>query len=248
MKNEACPIRSGASEIVVERQRGHKVDYKEILKRSQRYNEYLLPTARVAGVFLILMSLLRYIFYFLSRQEFEFVYASSILHAFLVGVRFDLLVIGFILIPAVTIFPALFLTKLKEPVLKKILKLYLSLMWGLVVLSSFVSLPLYLLKGRHFRWKEDSFVWLSLDVTTAVLVCIIFLLVILVGLKTIRNQKFDRNLPFLKGAWHLLAVLIVALAARGTVSAHHLEKADSEISPWENLNELVINSIWALDK
>lgn len=229
----------------------------EILKRSQRYNRYLPDLARLAGIFLILMTLLRYIFFFLSRQKFEFVYGSTIFQAFYVGVRFDLLVLGFLFLPIVTIWPLLILNEAKDRLVEKILRLYLSFVWLAIVASSYLSLPTYLAKDQHFRWKRDVFQMLPLDSVSALLVSLIFLTALAVGIKSIskvkRRPRFELG-PRKSSLWVqlivalLVPILIVGLAARGTLAAHHLEKADSEISPWENVNELTLNAVWAIDK
>ncbi len=233
------------------------MDYMEILKRSQRYNRYLPSLAQLAGIFLILMTLLRYIFFFLSRQKFEFVYGSTTFQAFFVGIRFDLLVLGFLFIPVVTVWPALILKELKDRLVEKILRTYLVTIWFSIIATSYFSLATFLQRDRHFRWAQDTIQSLPLDITSQVLVTLIFIFAFLVGLKSIykiaRKPRFEIG-PKRAGVLVqlvvslLLPILVVALAARGTLRAHHLEKADSEISPWENVNELTLNAIWAIDK
>jgi hypothetical protein len=204
------------------------------------------------------MTLIRYLFYFLTREKFEFVDWGTLLNAFFTGIRFDLLVLGFLLIPIVTLFAMICLSPLTDFTLKKIIKTYLSVVWVIIVTSSFISLPFYIMKERHFRYGLDKniFIWPLVDITTFALMAGIFILILLAGLKTVwkRNirgksvfwSRFPSILQVLLN--FLIPLLVVALAARGTVSPHHLEKAHSEISPWPHVNELVLNSVWCIDK
>jgi hypothetical protein len=128
---------------------------------------------------------------------------------------------------------------------------------------SAVSFPHYLLKNRHFRWSQDAsqiFVWPPLDSTTSGLLLLIGIVLLTSGMKVIwRSRYLKPNGFFMKEAGrgpaplliflrYVIPVLLVAGAARGTWTAHHLEKADSEISAWENVNELALNAVWAWDK
>jgi hypothetical protein len=46
----------------------------------------------------------------------------------------------------------------------------------------------------------------------------------------------------------LLPLLIVFLAARGTVEAHHLGLEHSEVSSMKSINEMALNPVWCFDK
>lgn len=60
------------------------------------------------------------------------------------------------------------------------------------------------------------------------------------------NLKFyqGQTLNFKLVKLFFLSFILIGLAARGTLSPHHLERADSEISNIKSLNELVFNSVW----
>lgn len=230
------------------------------LQRSQRYNVVLLDVFYFQLQFLLLMSLLRYVLYFLTRAQFDWVETVVAGQAFFVGLRFDLLVLGFLCLPLVTLFPLLFFLNIQEKNLALILKIYLLLNWSLIVGSSLLSLPHYVLTGQHFRWREqkDFFVWPAWDAVTSILIISIFFLLLLGGYKTILKRAFFQSSQWPKLAvWSrrgeivfrfLVPFLLVALAARGSLAPHHLGKQDSEISVWRHVNELALNPIWCFNK
>jgi hypothetical protein len=45
-----------------------------------------------------------------------------------------------------------------------------------------------------------------------------------------------------------LPLLLIVLAARGTVEAHHLALEHSEVSNNKALNEMGLNAVWCFDK
>ena len=229
----------------------------ETLLRSQRYNQIFCQALRIGGTFLILMSVIRFMFFFLSAPSFEIIEKSMIWQAFFVGLRFDLLVLGFVFIPVVLVGPLWFLWGGSETSFGKLLKVYLSVIWVIIIISSAVSLPHYLLDGRHFRWS-DSIYAPALDVTSMTLVALIFLFMMASILKSLwkyfeisfpRILKTTQLPAFLEVILRILApILLVILAARGSVGPHHLEKEDAQISAWENVNELSLNSVWSINK
>ena len=229
----------------------------ETLRRSQRYNQIFCQALRIGGFFLVLMSVIRFMFYFLSAPSFEIIQPNVIFQAFLVGLRFDLLAVGFVFIPVALGSPFWLLTIGAEDFLRKIFKIYFSVVWFLILISSAVSLPHYMREGRHFRW-EDPIYGPNLDVTSLSLITLIFLFMLASVLKSIWRyfeEPFPRVLAPLRLPTAveitlrlLLPVILVALAARGSVGPHHLEKEDSQISPWDNVNELSLNSVWCINK
>ncbi len=229
----------------------------ETLLRSQRYNQIFCQALRMGGSFLILMSVIRFMFFFLSAPSFEIIERSIIWQAFFVGFRFDLLVLGFIFIPVVIAAPCWLLLGGTEGFCTKFLKIYFSLTWVLIILTSAVSLLHYVREGRHFRWLDPIYEP-SLDITSVTLATLIFLFMIASVLKSVWNY-FEYSFPFIIKTTRLPAtvevtlrilapILLVILAARGSVGAHHLEKEDAQISAWENVNELGLNSVWCINK
>ncbi len=227
------------------------------LLRSQRYNHIFCQALRIGGNLLILMSLIRLMFFFLSAASFEIIEQNVIWQAFFVGLRFDLLVIGFVFIPVVLVVPIWLILGGSESLCIKFLKLFFSLTWILIILSSAVSLPHYISEGRHFRWLDPIY-RPNLDVVSMILVSLIFLFMMASVLRSVWKY-FEYLFPtilkrtglpaFLEVFVRILGpILLVILAARGSVGAHHLEKEDSQISVWENVNELGLNSLWCINK
>lgn len=235
------------------------MNYMEILNRSQRYNQILVPITQQFAIFMLVMTLLRYIFFFLSRYKFEIIDSVDIVNAFVIGLRFDLLVLGFFAIPLVTILPGILFFNFSEIKISFLIKLYLSAVSLIILFSSYISLPHYLMSERHFRWAQDSvFVsWPLVGMGVYVLVHLIFLFLLLGCLKSVWGRDYLRWAGGWPQAWspslklfvaYLLPLFIVALAARGTLGARHLELAHSEISVWPHVNELALNAVWCFDK
>lgn len=232
----------------------------ELLIRSQRFNDLFYECLKLGLVLLFEMSLIRFIYYHLAKPGMSYVTREEVYKAFLVGVRFDLLVLGFVFIPVVLVGALMMMAGTDDFKVNKVLKVYLSTTWALVVLNAFWSLPYYLIKGRHFRWEADgfNFLWPRFDSFTEVLVVLIFGFLVASPIKSIWRRNY-----LLTHDWHwfgsqdarwqiplriIIPILLVGLAARGTVTPRHLEKAHAEISKWENINELALNATWCFDK
>lgn len=191
------------------------------------------------------MSLTRFLFWWTARELFYFAPAKELSAAFAVGVSFDLLVLGFLLIPVVVGGSAAVFAPVKADRFYLVSRIYLGLAWvGVTVLAAVdaVSFPSL---GRHLR-RTDVPVWTP-DTTSVMTVFILFCIA-LVGLRSWTSAASGTASPrygFLRWAACLLAV---ALMARGTVTAHHLGREHTEISPANGVRELVMNSAWALDK
>ena len=229
----------------------------ETLLRSQRYNQIFCQALRIGGNFFILMSVIRFMFFYLTAPSFEIIEPSVIWQAFFVGLRFDVLVLGFVFIPVVLGGPSWLFLGGSEPGCRKLLKVYFTVIWGLIIISSAVSLPHYLREGRHFRWSDPIYAP-ALDIISMALVCLIFLFMMASILKSLWKYfeySFSRILRTTRLPVYLevflrifTPILLVILAARGSVGPHHLEKEDAQISVWENVNELSLNSVWCINK
>lgn len=225
--------------------------------RSQRYNHVLCQALRIGGIFLTLMTVIRYIFYFINSRSFEIIDKIVIGKAFLMGFRFDLLVVGFIFIPIVLVGTLWFLFGGAEALFIKILKLYFSVTWLLILASSALSLPHYIKVGRHFRWADPIY-GLRLDSTTLILMTLIVFFMMATVLKTLWKHfedpyphiLFNLKIPAKVEVVIRIIVPIIAvmLASRGSIGSQHLGIEDAQISPWESVNELSLNSVWCINK
>ncbi len=229
----------------------------ETRRRSQRYNHVLCQAIRIGGIFLTLMTVIRFIFYFINSRSFEIIDKIVIWKAFFIGFRFDLLVVGFIFIPIVLMGTLWFVFGGDESQFIKILKLYFSVTWLLILASSAVSLLHYMKEGRHFRWADPIY-GLRLDSTTLVLITLIFLFMMATVLKTLWKH-FEAPYPQILNNFKIPAkaevviritvpILAVILASRGSIGHQHLDKDDAQISPWESVNELSVNSVWCINR
>ncbi len=225
--------------------------------RSQRYNHVLCQAIRIGGIFLTLMTVIRFIYYFINSRSFEIIDKIVIWKAFFIGFRFDLLVVGFIFIPIVLMGTLWFVFGGSETLFIKILKLYFSVTWLLILASSAISLPHYMKEGRHFRWADPIYS-LKLDSTTFVLLALIFFFMMATVLKTLWKHfedpypqiLIDLKIPGKSEVVirFIVPILALILASRGSFGPQHLGKEDAQISPWESVNELSVNSVWCINK
>ena len=112
-------------------------------------------------------------------------------------------------------------------------------------------------EGRHFRWTEPIYAP-NFDLTSLALLGLIFLFMAASVLKSLWGH-FEYPYPQILRDMNLsssievilrltIPILLVLLAARGSVGAHHLGMKDSQISAWSNVNELTLNSVWCINK
>lgn len=215
---------------------------------------------------LFLMSIIRLILFLLAFHLFT---ARSdhheIITAFIVGVRFDFLVISFLLIPILPI-SYFFLLKSCNGFWRSFLglffKIYFILCWALIWTISLIDGPYFL--SHHERLRYGSYAslfkihWLN-EITQAFsknyLLSYLILFIGILGFKKILKNKFNKT-PKLSQSLSLvqkiirltLPLFILALGARGTWTPHHLNIEHSQISSFKFLNELSLNAAWSFDK
>jgi len=168
------------------------------------------------------------------------------------GIRFDLLILGFIWIPLIVgiwILPILVSARGTFWLAKiylmgtSIVILYDSMIdfaWFQIFshrLKGELSMPISdLLKQAA---SAHSWAWLMGVYLLMALPCSWLILKIIQ--RKLKTQKKSEN-PFLVIAKILASILLVALAARGTLTPHHLAKEHSEISTQPLLNNLALNA------
>lgn len=222
---------------------------------------------------LFAMTLQRLVLFLVVVRHWTFGTSSSVLaDVFVAGVRFDLCVLGFMNIPVI------FLTwwictdrmiNTKNVVLKAIRKWSLWIYLGLTTLVIHVLAMLDLMyfatsghRWTYFDWQESGLEFFSVVASrwgglfTGGIIAFFLLLWIFrslfilfrVQLHTVEVAKENQNfgIELLRGV--ILPLFLVALAARGTISAHHLNIEHSEISPIHGLNQLALSPAWAFDK
>lgn len=191
--------------------------------------------------------------------------AVEIFQAFLAGLRFDLLVFAFVLIP-------IYLLLLIQAVAEKwpsalfiMYKSYFFFIWLIICSLNFVDFFFFTKFGRHMRladyqtWNVDQLLAQAhvLQPNQVWIYSAITVLLLALGLMLIKALKFglwkdeyspDTGSTF-EITWRIvLPLILLALAARGTVEAHHLELAHSEVSNNTVINEMALNAVWCFDK
>ncbi|MBX3039715.1 MAG: hypothetical protein KF789_03270 [Bdellovibrionaceae bacterium] len=222
---------------------------------------FLSNLARVLGLALVFMSLLRFLFYWNFSERFSGISGGDLLQSFAVGIRFDLLVLGFLLIPVVGLAPFVLWTPRHLDRWMRTLVVYLCSMWVLIVGLSFADFLYFSAHGQRLSLMAVSdplgrevFWSASERLGTGTLLMnagIFFLLVFILNSRFLALLKSPPSMNLgARSFWKrwVVCLFLTALAARGTVTAHHLEWQDAKISEARILWELTINSPWAWDK
>jgi hypothetical protein len=229
-------------------------------------SKVLVKLAKLSLAMVLFMSLFRLNLFMLSAfAKVEHNSFLEILHSFGAGIRFDILIFGFLLIP-------IYFVLLIQAVAEKwpnwiftIYKVYFAAMWVIICLLSYVDFFHYAHHGRRMRFAEYSnwtpqLTWeqmQSLQTNQALFFTISAVILTALGCMLIRGLQFgqwkDEYSPQ-KGSRIELALrivlplLLIVLAARGTVEAHHLALEHSQVSDNSALNEMALNAVWCFDK
>lgn len=232
-------------------------------RQLNQWQKALLP---VFGVWLLFMSLNRLLIFRTAPTFVEGARWGDLAEIFWMGFRFDLLVLGFFLLPVV---PLSWFCRRAGVRLVHLLFLYLALSWTVIVIMALVGHGFFYAEGRHLSWWDlqslldggssasgHGTFYLSM---WGLLSIVIYTLQLLIGLRELERARRRvislRKMSPMMGegffeaalrAWGPL--LLVGLAARGTVTPHHLEKSHSLITSSASLNQLVLNPVWAFDK
>ncbi|MFV8248141.1 hypothetical protein [Bdellovibrio bacteriovorus] len=229
-------------------------------------SKVFLKMAVLAFAMIVFMTLFRLNLYFLSvfhaTPDAAFV---EIAQSFLAGFRFDLLIFGFLFIP-------LYFLVMIQAVLQKwpragfvFYKVYFTTVWFLICALTFVDFFHFAKYGKRMRFADYSSWnlegWLeqfkSLPPNQSWIFCIITVLLFSLGYMLVKSLKFgdwkDEYSPQAGSKFEilwrvLLPLVLIVLAARGTVEAHHLALEHSEVSLDKVINEMALNAVWCFDK
>lgn len=222
---------------------------------------FLSNLLRGLGLALVFMSLMRFLFYWNFSERFSDVSVLDLLRSFATGVRFDLLILGFLLIPVVISAPFAFWRRRQWDWWMWMLTVYLCSAWFLIVGLSFVDFLYFSAQGQRLSLAAISeplgrevlwSAWERLGKGTWLLNAGIFFFIGVIGcgrfLEVLRGfSPAEISVSAFWRKW-VICLFLVVLAARGTVTAHHLEWRHARISDLRVLWELTINSPWAWDK
>lgn len=198
----------------------------------------------------------------------------TIASSFVMGLRFDLCVLGFINIPVLFITWAIsseYFVNSQNKVVQLFRKwslwIYLGTTTFVIHLLGMLDLIYFAGNGRrwtYYDWQEKGLEFVSqvaskwgFMFTTGVVVLFIFLWAFRCMVQLYRSQfqqvplqseRLGRSkaLVILLGA--VLPFFVVALAARGTWTAHHINAEHAEVSQNPALNQMALSPVWAFDK
>ena len=234
---------------------------------SLRFSSKVFFKLALLGITMVFfMTLFRANLFFLSVvhavQNLEWI---EVWHSFLAGARFDLLVVGFIMAP-VTLLVLLQAFFEKWPSWMFMLyRIYLAGFWIAICATTYMDFFFFARAGKRMRfneymnWNMDTLraQMSTMQNNTELIFSIITVLLLILGLSLVFGLKFgqwkDEYSPRKGGFFEvvlrvLLPIILVALAARGTVEAHHLALEHSEVSNNTAINEMALNAPWCFDK
>lgn len=223
------------------------------------FSRSLVLLFALMGVFLFFRIYLYYNLVF-TNVSFDFI---EVFQSFWWGLRFDLCVIGFLIIPSLIIFMVSLL--LSSDWMKKYLYWigygYLIFVYMITFAVYYFNLP-FLIKNSGFgipywmRWQDYQsmfdlsiypsywhFDYVSEVQVYHVILVVLFTLLASSVLIPVPNIKIKNTKTSL-----LIYVLLIALMARGRLGQHHIRFEDSRFSKSNTLNELSLNPLWLIDK
>ncbi|MNS76141.1 hypothetical protein D3C72_1096790 [compost metagenome] len=231
------------------------------------YSKTFVKFAVLAVTMVFFMTLFRANLFFLSVfHAVQNLDMTEVLHSFIAGLRFDLLVVGFIMIPiTLLILIQAFLEKWPSW-LFVFYRVYLATFWVIICSVTYADFFFFARNGRRMRleeyknWNLDLLKDQMMSVqqnNTHLVFSIITVMLLILGLSLIFGLKFgawkDEYSPRKGGFGEivfriLVPLILVALAARGTVEPHHLALEHSEVSNNTVINEMALNAPWCFDK
>lgn len=218
---------------------------------------YWLSLAKALLVAAFLMGLHRLVTLWLADPSFVFDSHVQTFIVFLTGFRFDLVVLGFLSLPALVL---VFLASLFEQKLSwvwRLLSFYWVLVWIAICVVGLLSQWHFMQGGVAWRWGQSLGDFSTLKAGDLFFSVLIFLCLTLGGARLFWRASRDRTTRFASKTlgvsfphWFhwIWPWLFVALLARGTITPHHLRREDAQISPHLWQRELILSPIWALDK
>lgn len=212
------------------------------------------------------MTLFRMNLYFLSVfHATADVSYSEVMSSFVVGFRFDLLIFGFLFIPLYFSIMAQAFSERWPRFMFITYKFYFVIVWFLICLLTYMDFLFFVRHGRRMRfaeymsWTPESLLvqFNSLPSNQTWIFTTLTLLLFSLGYTLTKGLKFgqwkDEFSPRygskFEVIWRvLLPLVLIALAARGTVEPHHLALEHSEVSNNKAINEMALNAVWCFDK
>ncbi|UOF00135.1 LTA synthase family protein [Bdellovibrio reynosensis] len=225
-----------------------------------------LKLAILSVAMILFMTLFRMNLYFLSvfhaTANVDFI---EIVHSFIAGLRFDILVFGFLFIPLYFLIIGQAITQKWPRWMFAFYKIYFGLAWFLICVLTFIDFFHFAKHGVRLRfegymnWTFDTLLEQAqgLQNNQTLIFCVITVMLFSLGYMLVKAIRFgewkDEYSPQAGNGFEIfwriaLPLILIALAARGTVEPHHLRLEHSEVSLNKAVNEMALNAVWCFDK
>ena len=225
------------------------------------------------GSLLFAMSLQRLVLFLVVVRHWVFGASSNVIaETFFAGLRFDLCVLAFLNIPSLLIVwwissdSAVHSKNSMLRFLRKwILWIYIGTASLLIHVVGMFDLMFFATSGHrwnYFDWQKQGFDFFVTVVSkwgsffTGGIIAFFLLLWVFrsvfilfrVQLHTVDVPPGRENVARDVFLGLVLPIFLVALAARGTLTPHHLGREHAEVSQSQELNQLALSPLWAFDK
>lgn len=232
------------------------------LQRAHSLIKAMLPMALIVLFWLSSLRVALYFFYYSNQVGFSL----SLLEAFFAGARFDVLILGFAAIPMVLIVWAYALGWSPWKLRWFVSSYFFLVVMICAVLAVFDAawVAQYHERINHrfdLEWLgqlSTTFEQISMGSLLAFTVLVVLLTAIVLKILSRQSAKkwselvlmaeLNRVPPMRHTLRFVWTLMWVALAARGTLTPHHLNAEHAEISADVVLNQLPVNPVWNLDK
>jgi hypothetical protein len=227
------------------------------------------------GSVLFSMSLQRLVLFLVVVRHWIFgADGLTVATSFINGARFDLCILGFINIPVLFITWAISTDLMVNTPNKAVQFLRKWILWVYLGVTTLAIHALGLLdmmffavnshRWTYYDWQETGFsffakvasAWggfftfgvISLFVILWIVRGIFTLYKLQLNITPLKNSKFEKSKAILWAMGFVLPLFVVALSARGTWTAHHLNIEHAEVSQIQALNQMTLSPVWAFDK
>lgn len=195
-----------------------------------------------------------------TKESFNF---FELFQMFLWGLRFDLCVISFLLLPNFTLFLlSLFVLNNKQTKYAFVTGyIFIAVVYVLTLLVYYFNLP-FIIKNSSFgipywmRWEDYKSLWdlsiypsywhfdyISEFHSYQLILLVLFTTLLSLFIGTFPSLKIKKTVPSI-----VIYLLVMALMARGKIGQHHIRFEDSRFSKNNIINELSLNPLWLIDK
>lgn len=216
---------------------------------SIRYFNFInIQIAKVLAGLLIITTLFRIYYFFNLPTEFSF----EVLYAFVLGFRFDLMVLAFLIFPLLIFLEFMAITINWHSIVIVISKIYLFLISLLIISAWWMDFHLFSNESLHIHIKDlDIEQWLvpvlnSPDYAWSSISAVTLLVIAILMTKQEWKHWKDYTSPnrgsFVEAILRLvIPVVLTILAARGNLLPRHLNYDFSQFSEDQKINELSLN-------